>query len=69
MYDVRVEIFVQFKILPYFENFAGINSTFHVYNFLSSATHEKREIKNTSKCSTRTFVEFFSFCYKTALNV
>ncbi len=26
----RVEIFVQFKILPYLENFAGSNSTFHV---------------------------------------
>ncbi len=30
---LRVENFVQFKILPYLENFAGINSTFHVYNF------------------------------------
>ncbi len=32
-YTVRVENFVQFQILPYLENFAGINSTFHVYNF------------------------------------
>ncbi len=29
----RVEHFVQFQILPYLEHFAGINSTFHVYNF------------------------------------
>ncbi len=29
----RVENFVQFQILPYLENFAGINSTFHVYKF------------------------------------
>ncbi len=50
----RVENFVQFKILPYLENFAGINSTFHGIIFVSSATHEKREIKNTSKFSTRT---------------
>ena len=30
---VRVENFVQFKILPYLENFVGINSAVHVYNF------------------------------------
>ncbi len=30
---VWVENFVQFQILPYLENFAGINSTFHAYNF------------------------------------
>ncbi len=57
---VRVENFVQFKILPYLENFAGINSTSHMYIiFVSSATHEKREIKNTSKFSTRTVAEIF----------
>ncbi len=32
-YTVRVENFVQFQILPYLENFACVNSTFHVYNF------------------------------------
>ncbi len=37
---------MQFQILPYLENFAGINSTFHVYK--PSAIHEKREIKTTS---------------------
>ncbi len=49
----RVENFVQFKIVSYLENFAGSNSTLI---FVSSATHEKREIKNTSKCSTRTVI-------------
>ncbi len=49
---------MQFKILPYLENFAGINSTFMCIIFVSSATHEKCEIKNTSKFSTRTVVCF-----------
>ncbi len=38
----------KFRAIPDFQNFAGINSTFHVYNF-----REKREIKNTSKFSAR----------------
>ncbi len=38
-YTVRVENFVQFLILPYLENFAGINSTFHVYNFCVQAIY------------------------------
>ncbi len=34
-YTVRVENFEggKFRAIPYLENFAGINSTFHVYNF------------------------------------
>ncbi len=56
---VRVENFEggkfrAFQILPYLEIFAGINSTFQRIIFVLSATHEKREIKNTSKFSTRT---------------
>ncbi len=41
----------KFRAIPdfaLFRKFAGINSTFHVYNF-RVVTHEKREIKNTSK--------------------
>ncbi len=49
-----MENFVQFQILPYLENFAGINSTFHVYNFRVISHPRKREIKNTSKFSTHT---------------
>ncbi len=46
----RVENFVQFQIMPYLENFADINSTFHVYNF-RVISHPR---KTTSKFSTRT---------------
>ncbi len=56
---IRVEIFVQFKIVSYLENFAGSN--FPSIIFVSSATHEKREIK---KCSARTVtvLSFVSRC-------
>ncbi len=35
----------KFRAIQDFENFAGSNSTFHGIIFVSSATHEKREIK------------------------
>ncbi len=37
-----MENFVQFKILSYLENFAGSNSTFHVYTS-TCIIFEKRE--------------------------
>ncbi len=57
---------MQFKILSYLENFAGSNSPSTCIIFVSLATHEKREIKNTSKFSTRTVrtiehTEYFAF--------
>ena len=73
---IRLENFVQFNTLSYLDNFAGIKfrgvrvwrtiSHAHTkpskgFNFSCSATtHEKREIKNTSKFSTR-MVLIFNF--------
>ncbi len=45
---------MQFKILPYLEILRVLIPPSTCIIYVSSATHEKHEIKNTSKFSTRT---------------
>ncbi len=59
-YTVRVENFVQFKIVSYLENFAGSNSTCHMYKFRVIMQPPTKNAKlKTPKFSTRTVTSLY----------